>query len=695
MDFTPLYPVQGTSAHHVQFSPGSTFVVSLADQSIIVRAAHDLALVRCWTISDEQVEDAGPSTSSSSSLPSSLPAPVDRVAWSSDGAYILAISTKSSTIRVFVLDSRREPEHLSKIRYHASHSDVGQEGNLRASSALTSSGAIAQIALPASMDLAHAHWAPGNASSPAFATVFAFSSEDAGVLVAHCLTDSSMAVFRDVKLRRCVPHPRDRSVFALLLRNAHSGQEVVAIYRYDEDAARASRLDTRSAESAAAKAESYTALLKQVSSASSASPSQPSTRGPGLATFWRLDSSFHCRTNDAASLTWSPDGNFLAVTEGVLEYKLHLFTPMGFSRGTFAVSDADLEETELSAGNTKAARGEPAFMLPSEVSDATSAKSRTTGAPHDASGPHTIAGGGLGIRVISWQPEGNAVLGLLAVGGYDGKVHLLGPAVDGSGEWGSLGTPLDLARKTFNSPLADTRRQLKEPRLCAQVHREPKGWLELTGRRGIVPFVVDEDPDVHGGFPVSVPSLRPDWDKASPKSGIHWMEWDPSGQFLAIRNEAMPSTLFVYVLLARDADSQGIRGTAMALFSVVMFATSITAAAWRPHGEYTSTTDSSRTQEAQLAVLTASSSATYLWTCEPSSGKALVEGVPVPMHSSAGQDGSGAGEFVPSAVRWSPDGLKLLLACAAGAVGLSLQEPSSLGAYCVAVAISDEEGSGE
>ena len=242
---------------------------------------------------------------------------------------------------------------------------------------------------------------------------------------------------------------------------------------------------------------------------------------------WTLESSFATGTNDATDVSWSPDGSLLAVWEGQMEYKLHLFTTMGYRRGTFSVpSDA-----------TRSERG-PMFQQP--VSHATStsiAAGFESGRGVDVAALMAsderalahVAGGGLGIRCCQWQPvhrDAPIGVGLLAIGGYDERVWLLSPFTDHpmAQGWGLLSTgndsstrsSLDLSKKTISIGPATT------------VFRQ-----QLNDGGDVSCFDAVRTSSTSS---VAIPALRPDWEKIHPKVGISFLEWDPSGERLAVRN---------------------------------------------------------------------------------------------------------------------------------------------------------------
>lgn len=143
MDFTAAY-----RATALCYSPGSTFLASLSGssgsntsgssssggvstQTVLVRAALSLAVVRVWT----------------------LPLRIASLAWSPDGAYLLAVARQDATVFVLSLDPARDAQHGQ---------DAGE-------------GWVARIQAGAE-GLVAAQWAPNAASH----TVLCFSEDQVG-----------------------------------------------------------------------------------------------------------------------------------------------------------------------------------------------------------------------------------------------------------------------------------------------------------------------------------------------------------------------------------------------------------------------------------------------------------------------------------------------------------------------------------
>ncbi|PWN27372.1 hypothetical protein BDZ90DRAFT_176657 [Jaminaea rosea] len=702
MDFTPLYPL--SSPHHLAFSPGSTFIASLVSHAspndpssssstgstLVVRAAGDLSLVRSWQLA-HGTEGAA-------------------LAWSRDGGYILLSHPKRGTCDVYVLDPRRQPAEGGLVIQ-------GEEGEQQ------ETGAVAHLNLSSSGGFTHCCWAPG-AGLVIPPTIFCFTSEETGgTMSAFCLSSTSSAgeagqasaaVFRDVKRSRCWPHPTDRARFAMLHRDAKSGQEKVGIYRGVLLTAGEAGGSTNSAKGA------YAAILQGNGGSSTST-------APGVR--WELESSWPAHTNDAAGLSWSPDGNLVAVWEGPLEYRCHIYTAIGSCRGTLAMGgDAAAVGSEArepvftpcpieerSDGGAKNHGGNSASNASPDLKSSklgSSTKGRTTqstmrssssstavgehsaAAQEDEASAAATAAGGLGIRTVVWRPcseiskrKGRGLA--LAVAGFDERIYVL-CSESGSGDWHLLRPSTPSSGSASNAVIDLSRRPLISPNRQGRIYREPRDWVRLTGGRGIVPFhssLLHTTGTAGGANP---PTLKPDWEKlnlsslaaggqsSGARAGVQWMEWDPSTRFIAMRSESMPSTVLVY---EQDGESG-----AVSLLSVLLFASSVSGVAWRPASAVVQ-------KQAQLSIVTAASPAIYLWTHAGNSVAAdsdpiIMEGVPVPVPSAplgVGLEQAQQTSFRPSGLRWSPDGSKVAVASAREATG-----SGETGAYCVA-AHADEE----
>lgn len=236
-------------------------------------------------------------------------------------------------------------------------------------------------------------------------------------------------------------------------------------------------------------------------------------------------------------------------------------------------------------GGAQRARRVPLRASRSEKGLASSFSRRSSTASGSASGlgsASRIAGGGLGVRQVAWHPSS----AFLAIGGYDGHVRILA-----SEDWSEVYT-LDVRRTT-----------LAKHTSTAVVWHEPRRWFEATEGQGIVALEQSR-------LPTEAPFLRAD----DPlKHGVCWLEWNYDGSVLAVRNETLPTTVFVYTfegLSERRVDAH------LVLSAVLVLASPIHALAWKPG------------QQSTLALVTGRSSV-YLYSLQ-SSGEQSAEAVAIP-----------------------------------------------------------------
>lgn len=90
---------------------------------------------------------------------------------------------------------------------------------------------------------------------------------------------------------------------------------------------------------------------------------------------FNLVRSFPIATTDVAGLSWSPCGRWIAVWEGILDYALHIYSPLGPHLSTFSSSSPTFVGTDP----------------------------------------------GLGVKCVSWGPVGQWI----GLGGWDGKVRII------------------------------------------------------------------------------------------------------------------------------------------------------------------------------------------------------------------------------------------------------------------------------
>jgi hypothetical protein len=118
--------------------------------------------------------------------------------------------------------------------------------------------------------------------------------------------------------------------------------------------------------------------------------------------FW-LELPFLVHFSDRFGLSFTGMDSLLMI----LQYKLHIFTPLGHLRSTFMI-------------DSNSNPSEPITISPHlKSNESSSDSSKTTRRKNQKDEEElTVAGGGLGIRCVAWKPDGK----LLAIGGYDDKV---------------------------------------------------------------------------------------------------------------------------------------------------------------------------------------------------------------------------------------------------------------------------------
>jgi len=217
---------------------------------------------------------------------------------------------------------------------------------------------------------------------------------------------------------------------------------------------------------------------------------------------------------DPTHLHWSPCGRYLAIVESaLLDYRVEIWSPTGSKLGFFVPHP----QNPILAPSSDYHTHHPPPTLNRSHSD-----SLPTAPPHkrkdsshtNQSNQDTDTSGhvGLGIRHIKWRPGGE----YLAVGGWDCKVRLLNDLT-----WSSI-CEIDL------SEISNVR-----------VLNEPQEWIGRTRGHGIIPFEVESSN-------ILPTPLKPDFSKPNPTIGIKGIEWSPKGDYMAIRNDAMPTAVFIF-----------------------------------------------------------------------------------------------------------------------------------------------------
>ncbi|WFC98554.1 hypothetical protein MYAM1_001283 [Malassezia yamatoensis] len=328
---------------------------------------------------------------------------------------------------------------------------------------------------------------------------------------------------------------------------------------------------------------------------------------------WCLRKSIRLHTHECSGVAWSPEGDTVAVWDSLLEYRLALYTFEGTHLATYVIEGGHSIPHILTAVNADKARliladrpqtAQRARRIPVRSHKHLESTSLSSSASRRASGSNDakFAGGALGISRVVWHPAGT----FLAVGSYHGVVHVLC-----SDDW-SCAYTIDLRPSSLARSSATT-----------AIWREPKRWLEGTQGHGIVslqceflPFdsaaIIDRDPL---------------------KQGISWMAWNTDGSALAIRNDSMPNSVFVYNF---EGFTEKRVDAVLSLAAILEYSNPVSAIAWRPGVHNT------------LAVVTGQDSV-YLFSNSGES-KQSAEAIAIPNEN-----------FHASRLIWSPSGESLML----------------------------------
>ncbi|KAI8817774.1 uncharacterized protein EV422DRAFT_590168 [Fimicolochytrium jonesii] len=195
---------------------------------------------------------------------------------------------------------------------------------------------------------------------------------------------------------------------------------------------------------------------------------------------WSSVKRFALPTNDAENIAWSPDGQYIAAWESMLEYKVYIHHPDGRLAGTYSAYDS-----------------------------------------------------GLGIKTVQWSPSGQ----FLAVGSYDQKVRLL-----------NYYTWKPILEYTYPKEISDPETTIfRERNSDAEDGAGGGPWpqpptTESGGQQPKIQYEIVPTP-----FAIQH-VVRPDPDKPNPKLGIGMLEFNPTGQFVAVRNDTHPTTLHIHAL---------------------------------------------------------------------------------------------------------------------------------------------------
>lgn len=110
MDFTEIYK---QTAGLVSFSPGTHFILTAANDRVVIRRADSFQVARTWQLLPPEKATAAPN---------SAPCRISHAAWSCDSEYVLAACAKKGFLNVFKL---RDESWNARI-------DAGLEGLVKA-----------------------------------------------------------------------------------------------------------------------------------------------------------------------------------------------------------------------------------------------------------------------------------------------------------------------------------------------------------------------------------------------------------------------------------------------------------------------------------------------------------------------------------------------------------------------------------
>lgn len=314
---------------------------------------------------------------------------------------------------------------------------------------------------------------------------------------------------------------------------------------------------------------------------------------------WDLYRAMAINTSHASGVAWSPDGQFVAVWDHMLEYKLSVYSAHGTPQVVLTIQDNDVPSTHVPIS---AAECRSALASPRETGRARRVSLRTSRSQlrRSSSGTKRSMSHALGVRVVAWHPSSE----FLAVGGYDDHVHVLSLS-----DW-SLVFSLDISVTA-----------LRCMQSLPHVWVEPYRWFEATGGQGIVPMEISTA--------VDVPTLL---NTDTLHTGTHWIAWNHDGSVLACRNEGMPTAVLLYEfygLHERSVDAH------LQLLSIIVLSSPVRDIVWRPE------------HACSLALVTGRNSV-YCWSMKDTQ---CCEAVAIPND-----------KFHASHITCSPDGKTLLLA---------------------------------
>lgn len=266
-------------------------------------------------------------------------------------------------------------------------------------------------------------------------------------------------------------------------------------------------------------------------------PDAPTLDAPVV---WDCMRSMPLATNEVAGVAWSPDGNYLAVWDTFLEYRVCLYTLGGTHVATLTLDDAGRPVVAAPLSSDECSRAIEPSRQPRRVLTHTQRS-----APSWKRGAGTL----LGVCHVTWHPSSE----FLAVGGFDERVCVL------TAEDWTVAYTLDYTTASLR-------------RAAADVWQEPEGWFEATQGQGIVGMELVTEK-------IYMPAHSESDSSSMPRVGISWLEWNHDGTLLACRNAALPTLVFVHEfrgLLERRVDA------CLAPLAILVLSAPVLSVAWKP-----------------------------------------------------------------------------------------------------------------
>lgn len=213
----------------------------------------------------------------------------------------------------------------------------------------------------------------------------------------------------------------------------------------------------------------------------------------------------------------------------------------------------------------------------------------------------------LGVKTVSWSPSSQ----FLAIGSFDEKVRVLNHLT-----WRSVAEHSHPTTVDCSSAVVYSEVELKSPALSL-LPSATSSHQPLSLSRQVFP---SQSKYEAVQMPVSIPSVKPDPEKPSPKLGVGLVSFSPDCRYLATRNDNMPTAVWVWDMLR------------LQLAVLLLQSRAVTDMQWDP-------------QQSRLAI-SAGAGRLYLWS------PAGCVSVCIPTDPS----------FFVQKLVWHPDGISLALA---------------------------------